>query len=97
MERIYNKLKRLRVEELRDECTNAGIEHSRFKSKDDFIRAFVKKKASSAKLTPKKRSMKFSSAKSDVSSVSKSSVQSKCIIEDMKEKDATKLNKFLDQ
>lgn len=96
MERIYNKLKRLRVEELVAECDDSGIDTSRCKTKDDYIRAFIKKKCTSAKLTPSKGN-KISSAKSDRSSVSKSSTRSKCIIEDINDPDTKKLNTMVDK
>jgi len=54
MERIYNKLNRLTIAEFKEILSNLGVVHERCKTKNDYIRAFLKKKAKSARLTPRK-------------------------------------------
>lgn len=93
MEKIYNKLKRLKVEELKEELNDMGVSHSRFKSKDDLIRAFLKKKASSAKLTPKKQGR--SRSRGRTRSPSQSSRHSECIIESMQDSDVKMVDTYL--
>lgn len=70
MNRIYNKLARLRVEELQAELEELGVNYSNCKSKDDYIRLFVKKVAKSAKITPKKQ------GKTSITSMEDSDVES---------------------
>lgn len=93
MEKIYNKLKRLKVEELKEELEDLGVPHSRCKSKDDLIRAFLQKKASSAKLTPKK--IGRSRSRGRTRSPSLSSRRSECIIESMQDSDVKKVDAYL--
>ena len=96
MERIYNKLNRLTIAEFRIILNNLNVSHERCKTKNDYIRAFLKKKAKSAKLTPKK--MMKNRNRSDISdTVSVCSHFSKCIIEDIKETDMSKVDKYLEK
>ena len=54
MEKLYRKFRRITIVEFKEIFEELGISTSKCKSKNDYIRAFLKKKAKSAKLTPKK-------------------------------------------
>lgn len=98
MERIYNKLNRLTLQDFREILDNLGVNHSRCKTKNDYIRVFLKKKAKSAKLTPKKvmkSRLKMAKETRDIDEISVSSTYSRCIIEDMGEKDVLKVDQYI--
>ena len=94
MEKIYNKLRRFIIAELKAELENMGVAHAHCKIKDDYIRAFLKKKTRTARLTPKKKAGKSSTVMSEISSGSKRSKRSQCIIESMDQKDVKKLEGY---
>ncbi|CAI2362924.1 unnamed protein product [Moneuplotes crassus] len=98
MEKVYNKLNRLTISDFEKILNDLNISHSRCKTKNDYIRAFLKKKARSAKLTPKKimkkRAKKIKEGK-DFDESSVSSYYSKCIIEDMEDSDVHNVESFI--
>ncbi|CAI2362999.1 unnamed protein product [Moneuplotes crassus] len=98
MERVYNKLNRLTIADFKQLLTDLNISHSRCKTKNDYIRVFLKKKAKSVKLTPKKmmkNRAKISKEIRDCDESSISSYYSKCIIEEMEDKDVNKVEHFI--
>lgn len=100
MEKIYNKLNRLSLADFREILDNLGVNHSRCKTKNDYIRVFLRKKAKTAKLTPKKVMKSRQKAAKEVQvsdAVSVSSFHSKCIIEDMEDTDLLKVDTYIDK
>lgn len=95
MERIYNKLKRHSLDELKQILGSLNVEATKCKTKDDYIRLFIKRKAKTAKLIPKKSLKKV--IRSDRSDHSKASQASVCIIEEMKNEDISRIDKYLDK
>lgn len=95
MERIYNKLKRHSLDELKQILDSLNIEAAKCKTKDDYIRLFINRKAKTAKLIPKKSLKKV--IRSDRSDHSKASQASVCIIEEMKNEDVNRIEKYLDK
>jgi hypothetical protein len=95
MEKIYNKLRRFTIPELKAELDNMGVSYAQCKIKEDYIRAFLKKKTKTAKLTPKKKTGRSSTVMSEISSGSKRTKQYQCIIESMDQKDVVKLENYL--
>lgn len=94
MEKIYNKLRRFTIPELKAELDKMGVSYSSCKFKEDYIRAFLKKKTKTAKLTPKKKTGRSSTVMSEISSGSKRSKQCQCIIESMDQKDVVMLENY---
>ena len=94
MERIYNKLKKHSLAELKQILGSLNVDTSKCKTKNDYIRLFIRKQAKGAKLIPKISKNSFRSDRSDHSRVSQASV---CIIKQMENDDISRIDKYLDK